>query len=90
MSGAGPFAAVPAGAAAVFGSGKEEFVAVVADFVAEALEAPLVGFPFFLDSFSARNCLRLTSKSGSLRYSSNELVKLVGACFILGISSRVA
>lgn len=45
--------------------------------------------PFFLASFSARYCLRLISKSLSLRYSSREAARLVGACLILGISSLV-
>ena len=46
--------------------------------------------PFFLASCCARYWRRLISKSGSLRYSSKEAVKLVGACFNFGISNRVA
>lgn len=45
--------------------------------------------PFFFASFSARYCLRLISKSLSLRYSSKLAAKLVGACLIFGISSLV-
>jgi hypothetical protein len=54
------------------------------------LLAPLVDFPpFLLASLSARYCLRLISKSLSWRYSSKEAARLVGACLIFGISSRV-
>jgi len=58
--------------------------------VSSGLLLPFVVLPpFFLASFSARYCRRLISKSLSLRYSSNEAARLVGACLILGISSRV-
>lgn len=45
--------------------------------------------PAFFASCCAKYCLRLTSKSGSCRYSSSEDVKLVGACFMFGICNRV-
>ncbi len=51
---------------------------------------PLLDFPFLLASCCAKYCLLFTSKSLSFRYSSREAAKLVGACLILGISSRVA
>lgn len=45
--------------------------------------------PLLLASLAARYWRRLTSKSGSFKYSSRELVREVGACLMLGIWRRV-
>lgn len=96
-SGAGPEGLRSGGGAActVFGSGKllpdpplfkGAFVGL-----SDELVAPLTIFlPLFLASCCARYCRLLTSKSWSFRYSSNDDVKLVGACLSFGISRRVA
>lgn len=61
-----------------------------AGFESEGLLAPLMGLPpFFFASFSAMYCRRLISKSLSVKYSSNDAARLVGACLIFGISNLV-
>lgn len=68
------------------------FLLAAADFDALVEDSlfPFVTLLFpFLASCWAKYCRRLISKSGSLRYSSSELVRPVGACFNFGISSLV-
>src|SRR5579871_4680292 len=76
-----------------FGSGKLVlFVRVVGGFTSLGglLDVPLIFLPIFLASFSAMKCRLFCSNSESLRCSSRFLIKFVGACFILGTSTRVA
>src|SRR5215469_5760507 len=76
-----------------FGSGKLAlFVRVVDGFTSLGglLEVPLIFLPILFASFSAMKRRLICSNSGSLTCSSRFLIKLVGACFILGTSTRVA
>ena len=59
------------------------------DVFADAAGACFCPPPFSFACFCAKYCLLLTSKSGSCRYSSSDDVRLVGACLMFGICSRV-
>lgn len=90
-SGAGPFGWGGFALCAVedLKAGRSLFALLLPGSNADLDELAAIGFPLFFASCCAKYCLLFISKSGSFKYSSNELVKLVGACLSFGISKRV-
>lgn len=93
-SGAGPFVGcvvvvgcdgVKSGNAGFADAGLDSF-AIDLPFAGSGLPTPL---PALFSPCWARYCLLFVSKSLSCKYSSREVVRLVGACLIFGTSSRV-
>lgn len=89
-SGAGPLGSCRCAGATALGSGKSLLGTCFCTPGVGFTGVLGTGFPPFLASCWTRYCRLLISKSGSFRYSSSELVRLVGACLSLGISRRVA